>query len=617
MPLIYGSGFKPGKLYTDEVKDDKKKSTGDVALFTFLRVLAAVGFIALSFIPIAGEIGEAALISEAAAEAVAEGSTEAAVESAIASNEAANVFADSGLANTARNIRLGDTIKGSIGLGLSEAAVNEGLDRMEGVGSTFNSIINFGLAFLPALGAAKGRRASNIRLTNTIDRQIEQASELLTSVTSIEERSALELRIRQLKNARLVRNKKIFDAPIDSATFSIARKETIRIIEKEALESNSLTVKRISKQLIDATRANELKLSKTEARQIVRRVTRKMPDVSEGITLEGIVNSKTWQRTLSTLQYLDPNLATRKFFTNMARKLSSNEALITVAGKDGMKEYGKWFKNVNLGFYKKFGKKLSEFWRKWGKKIYAHSRVKMIPVVSSWIDGYRLIELPVPGEYIMVVIFKPSKNGRIPPPVLVNPVSLEFAAEFAAGGESGSVGSFYIDRIALARNGSGPALVGSMASILGPLSLGILRKALSGPAALERIIRKVSKGDYFSSILDNVVETSSRLWSHKIGKVLAGRWGIATARGFQKVKHGHTVTSFSNPFDIRHLIDEMGIVTLDKARAVQRKSGITGRTQIIGGKRIENQYNRTIKLMTFGYAKFDGKNGIKKGNGIF
>lgn len=621
MGMIYGSGFEPGKIYTGEVKDKEKKTASDTAIFTAARVAIALSFIFLSFIPVVGEVGEAALIGaetaiEASTEAAIEATTEAAIESAVAASEATDVInTASQIANTARNIRLGDTISGSVGLGVGEALANEALDRIEGTQDTVNSILNFALAFTPVYGAVKGRRLANVRFAQTIDRQLAQQYELLQLSTSVEQRLQIETRIRQIKNARLVRTSKIFGAPIDSYTVKVARQETLNIIDKELQSTNKLYVKKIANELKRKVRSQELRLTKTEARQIVRSVSRQIPSIGEGITLKGIFESKTYNRILGIARVLDPNLATRKVFTAAARKLSSNEALLRFETKNGTKEFGKWFKKVNFGYYKKFGQKLSAWWRKWGKKIYKHSRVRMIPVVSKWIEGYRLISTAIPGEFIMIVIFKPSKSGRVPPPVVVNPVSLAFVEEFSTGGTYGSVGSFYINRIAFARNGSGPSLSGSLASILGPLSLGQLRKALETPAAIERIIRKVSKGDYFDTFFDNISETSNRLWSHKVGKVLAGRWGIATARGFQSTYHGHT--SLGGSFDVRHLIDEMGVVTLDKARAVQRKAGIQGRTRIIGGKRVVSQYQRTIKLMTFGAMKFDGKKGIKKGNGIF
>lgn len=618
MGMIYGSGFKPGKLYTGEVKEKEKKTAGDTALFTFLRVFTAVAFIALSFIPVAGEVGEAALLgAEIGSETAAEVAGESALEAAIASSEATNVIGEANaIANTARGIRLGDTIKGAVGLGLTEAVANEALDRIEGTGSTVNSILNFALAFTPAYGAMKGRKLANVRFAQTVEKQIAQQNELLRLATTVEQRSQVELRIRQLKNSRLVRNKKIFTAPIDSGTVAIARREVISFVDKELESNRSVVARKVASDLRKKLKNQEIRISKGEARQIVRSVSKSMPSITEGVTLKGILESKSYNRTLGVLRKLDPNLAARQAFTSAARKLSSDEALLRYTTKGGeTKEIGKWFKKVNLGYYKKFGKKLSAWWRKWGKKIYKHSRLRMIPVVSKWIDGYRLIDTPIIGEYIMIVIFKPSKSGRVPAPVIVNPVTMKFVEQFATGGSYGSVGSFYINRIAFARNGSGPSISGSLASVLGPLSLGTLRKALAGPAAFERIIRKVSKGDYFDTYFDNVVETSNRLWSHKVGKVVAGRWGIAIARGFQSTHNGHT--SLGKSFDVRHLIDEMGVVTLDKARAVQRKAGIQGRTQIIGAKRTIGQYQRTVKLATFGYAKFDGKKGIKKGNGIF
>lgn len=620
MPLIYGSGFKPGKIYAGEVKERKKKSVEDVAIFTALRVATAIAFIALSFIPVVGEVGEAALLSaETAVEVSAEAATSAAIESAVAASEASSVISETtAIANTARIIRLGDTIKGATALGLTEAIANEGIDRFEGTESTVNSILNFALAFTPVYGAVKGRRLANIRFAQTIEKQIAQEEKLLALATTVKQRSQIELRIRQLKNAKLVRNSRIFNAPIDSSTSSIARKETLAIIEKELQNSDKLVVRNIARDLREQLSRQDVRLSRNEARLIVRSVSRRMPNISEGITVKGIVESRRYNQVLSVLRKLDPNLAARQAFTSAARKLSSDEALFRYTTKGGeLKEVGKWFKKVNLGYYKKFGKKLSAWWRKWGKKIYKHSRVRMIPVVSKWIDGYRLIDTGIPGEYIMVVIFKPSRSGRVPPPVVVRPVTLAFVEQFSTGGSYGSVGSFYINRIALARNGSGPSISGSLASILGPLSLGTLRQVLAQPAAFERIIRKVSKGDYFDTYWDNVVETSNRLWPHKAGKVLAGRWGIAAARGFQTTHSGHTTTNFGGSFDVRHLIEEMGVVTLDKARAVQRKAGIQGRTQIIGAKRTMSQYQRTVKLATFGYVKFDGNKGFKKGKGIF
>lgn len=604
MALIYGSGFKPSKIYTGEVKDREKKTASDTALFVGLRVLTSIAFIALTFIPVAGEVGEAALLS-------AEGATEAALEASASASEIAALTS-----TTARSIRLGDTIKGSIGLGLAEAGVNEALDRIEGTQSSVNSAINFALAFTPAIGALKGRRTSNIRFAQNIDKQIIEQQKILKLASTASERAQIEQRIRQLKNAKLVRNKKMFSAPIDSATVSAARKETLNMIQDELKHTNKLYVKSIAKDLQTKLETSQIKLSKHEARVIVRNVTRGMPSVSEGVTIQGLVESKWFNNTTNILRKLDPNLAARQFWTAAARKLTSNEALIVRTTKDGVKEYGKWLKKVNLGYYKRFGKKLSKWWRKHGIKIYKHSRLKMIPVTSKWIEGYRLIDTPIPGEYIMIVIFKPSKSGSIHPPVVVNPVTLPFVEEFATGGIYNSVGSFYINRIALARNGSGPSIVGSLSSILGPLSLGTFRKILSGPAALERLIRKVTKGDYFQTFFDNIVETSNRLYSHKIGKVIAGRWGIAIARGMQSTKKGHTVY-LKSPFDIRHIIEEMGVVTLDKARSVQRKAGIFGRTQIIQGKRVTSQWQRTIKLMTFGHVKFDGKRGFKKGKSIF
>ena len=617
MPLIYGSGFKPGKLISGEVKEKEKKTTSDFFLFTALRVLTAVAFIALSFIPIAGEVGQAALLAgEAEIEAI-DIAAEAAIETAVTSSESANIV--SGAANTisrtAITLRLGDTISGSVGLGLAEAATNEALDRIEGVSSAINTTFNFALAFTPLYGAIKGRRLANVRFAQTVDRQIEQQYEILKLASTSSQKAQVELRIRQLKNSRFIRTKRIFSSEIDSFTARTARKETLRVIENETKNSTKVTVKKVANELKKNLSNNEIRLSKTEARNIVRSVSRTIPSVSEGITIKGIVQSRTYNRVLNIMRWIDPNMAARKVWTGAARKLTTNEALFRVYTKSGTKEYGKWFKGINLGYYKRFGKKLSKWWRKWGAKIYKHSRVRMIPVVSKWIDGYRLVDTPVPGEYIMIVIFKPSPSGRVPSPVIVNPVTLVFAEEFATGGEYGSVGSFYINRIALARNGSGPSISGSLASILGPLSLGTLRNALATPAAFERLIRKVTKGDFFSTYFDNITETSNRLWSHKVGKIVAGRWGIATARGFQSTHNGHT--SLGSSFDVRHLIDEMGIVTLDKARSVQRKAGIQGRTSVIGSRRITNQYKRTVKLATFGYAKYDGNTGFKKGNGIF
>lgn len=620
MPLIYGHGFKPGKIYAGEVKQKKEKKTlEDTAIFTATRVLTAVGFIALSFIPVAGEFGEAALLAGAASEVATEATAAAAIESAVVASETASAISGSvAIANTARVIRLGDTIKGAVGLGIAEAAANEVIDAVEGTQSTVNSIINFALAFTPTYGAIKGRRLSNIRFAQTIEKQIDEERKLLALATTVQEREQIELRIRQLQNAKLVRTSKIFNAPIDSGTMSIARREALSIIEREAKYSDKVYIKKVAKDLRESLVKQEVKLSRNEARQIIRTVGRQIPQLSEGLSIKGIVESKRYNQVLSILRKLDPNLAARQAFTSAARKLSSNEALIRYTTRSGeTKELGKWFKKINFGYYKKFGQKLSAWWRKWGKKIYKHSRVRMIPVVSKWIDGYRLIDTVIPGEYIMVIIFKPSKSGRVPPPVVVKPVTIAFVEQFTTGGSYGSVGSFYINRIALARNGSGPSITGSLASILGPLPLGVLRQVLAGPAAFERIIRKVSKGDYFDTYWDNVVETSNRLWSHKVGKVIAGRWGIAVARGFQSTSHGHTTTDFGGHFDARHLIEEMGVVTLDKARAVQRKAGIQGRTQIIGAKRTISQYQRTIKLATFGYVKFDGKKGFKTGKGIF
>lgn len=620
MPLIYGSGFKPGTILLGEIKQkQEKKTTEDTALFTFLRVLTAVAFIALSFIPVAGEAGEAALIAgEAGLEAGIEATAEAGVEAAIASSESLDLVAGATrLAQTARTIKLGEITTGSIALGLTEAGVNETLDRLEGTNSIVNSVLNFSLAFIPALGAFRGRRAATLRLAQSVDKQIKEQYELLKLATTVEQRASVEMRIRQLKNAKLVRTSKIFGAPIDSATTAFAKKEVIKFVENEATNGASVTVRKVSNEIRKELNKNAIRLSRNEARLIVRSVSKSIPSITEGITVKGLVQSRYYNKVVQAMQYLDPNLAARKVLGAAQRKLTSNEALWSYTYKGERKEIGKWFKNVNIGYYKKFGKKISKWWRKWGTKVYKASRHRMIPVLSLWIDGYRLIDTGIPGEYIMIVIFKPSTSGRIPPPVIVNPVSLAFVERFSTGGEYNSVGSFYINKIALARNGSGPALSSSLATILGPLSLGTIRGLLSSAAGFERIIRKVSKGDYFTSWIDNVSETTSRLWTHKIGKVVAGRWGIATARGFQRTRHGHTSLSFSNPFDVRHIIDEMGIVTLDKARSVQRKAGIKGRTTIIGGGRIINQFRRTIKLGTFGYAKFDGKKGIKKGNGIF
>lgn len=590
------------------VEKRRERTSGDVALFTGLRVFTAVAFILLSFIPVAGEAGEAGLIS---AEAGLEASLEIGLE------EGAEAALE--VANTARYLRLGDTIKGSLGLGIAEAGVNEIVDRVEGTDSLVNSLINFGLAFTPTLGAAKGRRAANIRFAKTIEAQIAEQNKLLKIASSVSERADIEARIRQLKNAKLVRTSRIYGAPIDSAITSTARKEALEIVNEAAKQNISITKRQAISDLRQRLLSQEIKISKNESKYIVNSIARKVPSIKEGITVKGIVESRTYNKVLTALQWADPNLAARKVWTGLARKLSTDEALFRYTTKSGeVKEFGKWFKKWNLGYYKRFGKRLSKWWRKMGSKIYAHSRVRMIPVLSKWIDGYRLIPTSIPNEYIMIVIFKPSKNGRVPPPVVVNPVTMEYALKFAAGeGYGGSVGSFYINRIALARNGSGPSISGNLASILGPLSLGTLRKALSGPAAFERIIRKVVSGKYFNHGIDDIIETSARLIPHKVGKVIAGRWGIAAARGFQHTSKGHTSFSLTGGFDVRHIIEEMGVVTLDKARSVQRKAGLQGRTTIIGARRTTNQFKRITKLATFGYVKYDGSKGFKKGKGIF
>lgn len=615
MGLVYGSGFKPIGV---ENVGREKTSAAETALFTFLRVALAVAFIAASFIPIAGEAIEAPILAaEGAIEGALEGAAELTIESAASASVESSLSVGSSISRTARTLRLGDTIKGSVGLGLGEAVGNEMIDRLEGVEGTVNTVINFGLAFTPLIGKFKSSRTNQIRFIKTIEKQIEEQRSLLRIVTNPEDKIAIELRIKQLENAKLVRSSNMFGVNINSATTSIAENEAIKIVDDAVKTNKNVYVNKVARQLKKELSTQSIKLSKTEARLIVKGLAKKLPDIKEGVTVKGIIDSRHFNRSVNLMRYLDPNLAARKVWTGLARKVTSNEALIQYQTKAGNKEIGKWFKKINIGYYKRFGKKVSSWWRKWGAKVYKHSRVRMIPVTSKWIEGIRLVPTGAPAVYIMIVIFKPSKNGRIPPPVLVNPTSLEFAMKFVAGeGFGGSVGSFYINRIALARNGSGPSVTGSLASILGPLSLGTLRKALSAPAALERLIRRFSKGDYFETWIDNVKETSNRLVPHKIGKVIAGRWGIALARGFQQTHKGHT-TIFDTKFRWNYLIEELGIVTLDKARAVQRKAGIKGRTSIINGRRVVNQYQRTVKLMTFGYVKFDGKKGLKMGKGIF
>lgn len=67
-------------------------------------------------------------------------------------------------------------------------------------------------------------------------------------------------------------------------------------------------------------------------------------------------------------------------------------------------------------------------------------------------------------------------------------------------------------------------------------------------------------------------------------------------------------------FDPHMLIEEGGVVTLDKGRAVQRKAGIMGRTKIIGAQRQRQSYQRMIKLGTMGQFKYDRDSFIKRGN---
>ncbi len=602
MPIIYGNGFKPLGLASGEVKE-KRSSTADTALSVFERVAIALGFIALSFIPVVGEAAAATI----GAEEITTGIEAAELVTGVA--EEVGASATEVASATANTLRLGQTVKGSVGLGLGEAFANLGVDFQEDTVDPVNEILNFGLAFTPIRGIVKGRRAASIRLANRAEEAIARQKELLSVAETVEERIQIETRIRQLENIKLTRDPNIFSATLASEDVSLAKKEILNLVNNA--EGQTLKINKVASDIRQKLLDNEIKLSKVEARAIVRTTTKNIPSVVEGVTLSSISRSKRYNQIVNALRWADPNLAARKVWTKAAHFLTTDEPLLQIGDRTIIGG-----KKINIGLYKKFGKKLSKFWRKWGSKIYKSSRVKMIPVVSKWIEGYRLIETPVPSEYIMIVIFKPSRNGRIPRPRVISPVTLETALQFAEGvGYGGSVGSFYINRFALARNGSGDSLVSDLASVLGPVSLGELRNILAGPAAFERVIRDFAKGDYMQQWVDNTIETSNRLWAHKLGKVLAGRWGIAAARGFQKTSKGHTY--LQGNFDFRYLIDEVGVVTLDKARSVQRKAGIQGRTKSITAKRQLSQYQRTAKLMTFGYVKFDGASGFKKGNGLF
>lgn len=638
MGIIYGRGFSPPKVLVEDIakeeKSERKESVADLAIDLIVSAAIAVAMIAVSLIPVAGEVADAGL---AAAEIEEVGAlTASVVETVDASAEAAGVVEGAtAIANTAKTLRIGQTIKGSTALSLTEATANEVYDRARGYDDPVNTVINYGLAFIPIIGAVKGRRAAMIRLNQVAEKEIAKQTELLKIATTKSEKETIRQRIEQLKRIKLSNNHEMFSAPIDSRTVYAVKKLTLDSLSQELDKGSKVSYKALVRSVKESVAKEDIRLNRRELNQIVRYSTRGIKEIEEGLTVGAIVRSKQYNAVLNVLRNLDPSLQMRRFLTSAARKLSSDEALFTrmatkvvqkeVGGKiinqeiKVQKEYFKWFKKVNFGFYKKFGKKLSKWWRDVGLKINKAASIHMIPVVSSWIAGYRLITTPVPGEYIMIIIFKPSATagGMVKPPVVLNPVSLEFVSEFATGGAYNSVGSFYINRIALARNGTGGSLITSLSNILGPLPLGTLRNALALPAAFERIIRKATTQGFFENYFDVEGETFMRLWPHKVGKVLAGRWGIATARGFQHTSKGKTVLwghKRSGSFDPRYIMEEAAVVTLDKARAVQRKSGVMGRTRVIGGKRIKQQWQRTLNLATFGAYKFSGRTGIKKGN---
>lgn len=638
MGIIYGRGFSPPKVLVEDIakeeKSEKKEGVADLAIDLIVSAAIAVAMIAVSLIPVAGEVADAGLT---AAEIESVGAmTASVVETVDASAEAAGIVEGAtAIANTAKTLRIGQTIKGSTTLSLTEATVNEVYDRARGYDDPVNTVINYGLAFIPIIGAVKGRRAAMIRLNQVAEKEISKQTELLKIATKKSEKETIKQRIEQLKRIKLANNHEMFSAPIDSRTVYAVKKLTLESFSQELSKGSKVSYKDLVRSVKDSITKEDIRLNRRELNQIVRYSTRGIKELEEGLTVGAIVRSKQYNAVLNVLRNLDPSLQMRRFLTAATRKLSSDEALFTrmttkVVQKEigGVvinqeikiqKEYFKWFKKVNLGFYKDFGKRLSKWWRNVGLKINKAASIHMIPVVSSWIAGYRLITTPVPGEYIMIIIFKPSATagGMVKPPVVLNPVSLEFVSEFASGGAYNSVGSFYINRIALARNGVGNSLISSLSNILGPLPLGTLRNALALPAAFERIVRKATTQGFFENYFDVEGETFMRLWPHKVGKVLAGRWGIATARGFQNTSKGKTVLwghKRSGSFDPRYIMEEMAVVTLDKARAVQRKAGVMGRTRVIGGRRIKQQWQRSINLATFGAFKFSGKTGIKKGN---
>ena len=631
MAIIYGTGFKPLSPKHSDFEERGKEAL-EHGLNIFLRVAIAVGFIALSFIPVLGEAAGVEAIVETAEEAALAVALEESGEAALEASGVLESVAQSGedisevASETGQTVRIGQTIKGSLALGLGEATVNAGLDYREGVFTPLNEAINFGLALTPLIGMRNGKRLANMRLMKQAEIRILDLESALRNTTDSATRREIETRIAQLKNIKLHRSAKMYGARMSSIDVGevkkITREEISRIIETSGKDS-PITVKKISKDVLKILNKDERTFTKNEVRKVVRNTTKNMNlNIKEGLTVHALVKSKHYNRILKTAQFADPSLATRKAWTGAAHFLSTDANILIRDSKGRLKMFASVSEHskskviiggskLNLGYYKKFGKALSKKWREFGKTIYKSSFHHVIPVMSKWIEGYRLIETGIPGEYIMIIFFKASKNGIIKEPIIINPISLLGVERFAKGeGYENSVGSYYINEFALARNGSNQTFSGGISNLLNLIPLGEARALLAIPSAIERVARKLNSGKYFTNFIRDITETSNRLWSHKVGKVIAGRWGIAVARGFQSTHNGHTVYG-RKAFDFRHIIEEMGVVTLDKARSVQRKAGIMGRTHIIGARRLKNTYQRGIKLGTFGNIKWSNSSGIK------
>lgn len=618
MAIIYGSSFAPLKESKGEVKFPLEE-TKETGLFTFLQVLSAVVFIALSFIPVVGEgaiAGEVALegailTGEAAAEAtVIEGAELAIAEAGEFAIEGEAGAELSEITSVASKMRLGNTKLGSVALGLTEAGVNAGIEEFEtGDVSLLGVGIDLVFAFTPLIGISRAEKANKIRVAGLADKQIRIQQEIINNTTDALTIEKSLRRIDQLKKTKIAKLGNNLTSSIDSRTVKFAREEIGNIVGT-SLEKQ--TVKKVTKKLTERLAKTEYKLAKHEARDIVKGSMASFPEIQKGLTLDSVFRSKIYKSTITALSIIDPNLAARKGLTYLTRFLTSDKPLIQkklLKKFPGLSRLNQMTKKINIGLYKKFGRKLNKFWEKWGKKVAKQGVTKMIPVSSQWIAGFRSVVTAVPDTYVLVIFFKVTRAGRYVPPVSISPIGIERISEFIA---AASKGSYYIDNFALARNGVAGSLTSTLGGIGFGLPLGKLRQALRGPAAFERAIKDVSRDDYFETYFDKITETTNRLWTHKVGKVFAGRWGIAIARGFQR--SSTKGVKYVSVFDPRHLIEEAGVVTLDKARAVQRAAGIRGRTRIIGAKRQKQAWQRTIKLGTFGRYKFDSHTGIKKGN---